>query len=293
MQVEMKRPLVIFYALIIYAVAELIWWGYMLVRLQPQRTAMILGEGSMFILVFTVGAISLHKSIKKERKLQEQKRNFLLSVTHELKSPLASIKLLLQTIQKRELTKQQVQDFIGKSLLDIERLDDMVENMLLASKIDNRSYTFPKANFNLSVLVDNIVNRLQLNKCDINEQLINAEIEPKIEMTGDKFALTSVVTNLIENAIKYSAPCEVVDVKLYSRDGKIFLEVADHGIGIADNEKSRIFEKFYRVGSEDTRNTKGTGLGLYIVKEVLEKHEASIKVKDNEPTGSIFEIVFA
>lgn len=289
----MKRPFVIFYALIIYAVAELIWWGYMLVRLQPQRTAMILGEGSMFVMVFVVGAISLHKSIRRERKLQNQKKNFLLSVTHELKSPLASIKLLLQTIQKRDLTKAQMLDFIDKSLLDIERLDDMVENMLLASKIDNRSYTFPKAKFNLSVLVDNIVNRLQLNKCDINEQLINAEIESKIEITGDKFALTSVVTNLIENAIKYSAPCEVVDVKLYSKDDKIHLEVADHGIGIADVEKSRIFDKFYRVGSEDTRNTKGTGLGLYIVKEVLDKHEASIRVKDNRPTGSIFEIVFA
>ena len=289
----MKRPFVIFCAIIIYALAELVWWGYMLVKLQPQRTAMILGEGSMFILVFTVGAISLHKSIKKERRLQEQKKNFLLSVTHELKSPLASIKLLLQTIQKRDLTKQQVHDFINKSLLDIERLDDMVENMLLASKIDNRSYTFPKAQFNLSALVDNIVNRLQLNKCDLTQQLINAEIEPKIEITGDKFALTSVVTNLIENAIKYSGPCEVVDVKLYSRDSKIFLEVADHGIGIADAEKNRIFDRFYRVGSEETRNTKGTGLGLYIVKEVLDKHEASISVKDNEPQGSIFEVVFA
>ncbi len=289
----MKRPFVIFYALIIYAVAELVWWGYMLVRLQPQRTAMVLGEGCTFIVVFVIGAISLHNSIKKERKLHEQKKNFLLSVTHELKSPLASIKLLLQTIQKRDLTKQQIQDFIGKSLLDIERLDDMVENMLLASKIDNRSYTFPKAEFNLSVLVDNIVNRLQLNKCDINEQIINAEIESKIEITGDKFALTSVVTNLIENAIKYSAPCEVVDVKLYSKESKIYLQVADHGIGIADEEKSRIFDKFYRVGSEDTRNTKGTGLGLYIVKEVLDKHEASIRVKNNNPSGSIFEVVFA
>ena len=288
----MKRSFVIFYALIIYAVAELIWWGYLLIKMMPSSIGMIMGEGSIFIVVFLAGAISLHKSINKERKLQEQKKNFLLSVTHELKSPLASIKILLQTIQKRDLTKQQVLDFIGKSLMDIERLDDMVENMLLASKIDNRSYTFPKDKFNLSVLVDSIVNRLQITKCEGTQQIIDAEIEPKIQITGDKFALTSVVTNLIENAIKYSGPCETVAVKLFSKEDKIFLEVADHGIGIADHEKNRIFDRFYRVGSEETRNTKGTGLGLYIVKEVLDRHQASIKVKDNRPVGSIFEVVF-
>ncbi len=288
----MRRSFIIFYALIIYALTELIWWGYLLAKLMPSNLMMILGEGSIFIIVFLVGAHWLHRSIKKERKLAEQKRNFLLSVTHELKSPLASIKILLETIQKRNLPKQQIMDFIGKALTDIERLDDMVENMLLASKIDNRSYTFPKAKFNLSVLVDSIVNRLQLSKCDSNQQIIDAEIEPKIEITGDKFALTSVVTNLIENAIKYSGPCEVVGVKLFSKDNRVYLQVADHGIGIADNEKPRIFDKFYRVGSEETRNTKGTGLGLYIVKEVLDKHQASIKVKDNRPVGSIFEVVF-
>ncbi|MBD1366133.1 GHKL domain-containing protein [Mucilaginibacter sp. ZT4R22] len=289
----MKRSLVIFYAIIIYALAELMWWGYMLVNLQPRRFAMIMGEGSMFVIVFLLGAYHMHASVKKERKLMEQKKNFLLSVTHELKSPLASIKILLQTIQKRDLTKAQILDFIDKSLLDVERLDDMVENMLLASKIDNRSYTFPKAQFNLSVLVDSIVNRLQITKCDCNQQIINAEIEPKIEITGDKFALTSVVTNLVENAVKYSKPCMAVDVKLFQKDGKVFFQVADHGIGISDSEKTRIFDKFYRVGSEDTRNTKGTGLGLYIVKEVLDKHQASIRVKDNRPAGSVFEVVFA
>jgi len=288
-----KRSLVIFYAVIIYAVAQLIWWGYRLYVMQPDRLGMVLGEGSMFILVFGFGAYSLHNALNREQKLQEQKKNFLLSVTHELKSPLASIKILLQTIQKRNLTREQALDFIDKSLLDIERLDDMVENMLLASKIDNRSYTFPKAEFNLSVLVDSIVNRLQITKCDCNQQIIEAEIEPKIEITGDKFALTSVVTNLVENAIKYSSPCEAVAVKLFSKEGKIHLQVADHGIGIADNEKSRIFDRFYRVGSEDTRNTKGTGLGLFIVKQVLDKHEATIRVKDNRPAGSIFEVEFA
>jgi len=288
----MRRSFIIFYALIIYALTELAWWGYLLVKLMPSSLAMITGEGSIFIIVFLVGAYWLHRSIIRERKLQEQKKNFLLSVTHELKSPLASMKILMQTIQKRDLSKQQTMDFVGKCLTDIERLDDMVENMLLASKIDNRSYSFPKDKFNLSVLVDSIVNRLQLTKCESNQQVIDAEIEPKIQITGDKFALTSVVTNLIENAIKYSGPCEIVEVKLFSKDSKVFLQVADHGIGIADGEKNKIFDKFYRVGSEDTRNTKGTGLGLYIVKEVLEKHQASIKVKDNRPVGSIFEVVF-
>ena len=131
----MKRPMIIFYALIIYALAELTWWGYMLVKLQPAKTAMIVGEGMTFVIVFVFGALSLHKSVKREKRLKEQKRNFLLSVTHELKSPLASIKILLQTIQKRSLNKEQIMDFIDKSLLDIERLDDMVENMLLASKM--------------------------------------------------------------------------------------------------------------------------------------------------------------
>jgi len=288
----MRRSFIIFYALIIYALTELAWWGYLLVKLMPSSLAMIMGEGSIFIIVFFAGAYFLHQSIIRERRLQEQKKNFLLSVTHELKSPLASMKILLQTIQKRDLNKQQTLDFIGKALTDIERLDDMVENMLLASKIDNRSYSFPKDKFNLSVLVDSIVNRLQLTKCDSNQQVIDAEIEPKIQITGDKFALTSVVTNLIENAIKYSGPCEIVEVKLFSKDGKVLLQVADHGIGIAESEKNKIFDKFYRVGSEDTRNTKGTGLGLYIVKEVLDKHQASIKVKDNRPVGSIFEVVF-
>jgi len=288
----MRRSFFIFYVLIIYALTQLVWWGYLMAKTMPSSMGMIMGEGATFILVFLAGAYFLHRSIMRERKLQEQKKNFLLSVTHELKSPLASIKILMQTIQKRDLAKQQIMDFVGKALMDVERLDDMVENMLLASKIENRSYTFPKDKFNMSVLVDSIVNRLQLTKCEGNQLIIDAEIEPKVQVTGDKFALTSVVTNLIENAIKYSGPCETVGVKLFSKDNRVYLQVADHGIGIADQEKGRIFDKFYRVGSEDTRNTKGTGLGLYIVKEVLEKHQASIKVKDNRPVGSIFEVVF-
>jgi two-component system phosphate regulon sensor histidine kinase PhoR len=290
---NMKRPYVIFYSLLIYAMAEVIWWGLLLVRSQPDRKGMIMGEGAVFLFIFIVGGYSLHKAIKKEKKLQKQQKNFLLSVTHELKSPLASIKLYLQTILKRELDKEKQKSFLTKSLVDIERLHDLVENMLLASKIDGHSYSFPKEKFNLSELVEDIVSRLQVNKCDLNQQTVSADIDRDIEIEGDRFSLSAMVNNLIENAIKYSGPCEVVKVKLFRKNNAVHLMVADHGIGIPDVEKHKIFDMFYRVGNEDTRNTKGTGLGLYIVKQVAEKHLANIFIRDNRPTGTIFEVVFA
>jgi signal transduction histidine kinase len=228
--------------------------------------------------------------LKKERTLHNQQKNFLLSVTHELKSPLASIKLYLETILKRDLGKEQTHSFLRNSLKDIERLDDLVENMLIATKIENRSYSFPKEDFDFSDLVEKVADRLQVHTC--RTQTIRAEIEKGLHLTGDKFALTSVVTNLIENAVKYSPPCSTIGVKLWRNNGAIQFEVADTGIGINDEEKLKIFDKFYRVGSEDTRKTKGTGLGLFIVKQVLNHHGAYIKVKNNAPTGSIFEVIF-
>jgi len=281
---------VIFYCLIIYAIFQLAWWGRLLLIANPNSKGMVLGETAVFVFIFFVGAYYLQKAIDQERKLHHQQKNFLLSVTHELKSPLASIKLYLQTILKRELDPAQRKSFITNSLKDIERLDDLVENMLLATKIESNSYTFPKENFNLSELVNSVAGRLQVHTC--SSQIIKLSVQQGISLTGDKFALTSVVTNLIENAVKYSPPCAEVNVILRRTDGQIQFIVADSGIGINDQEKSRIFEKFYRVGSEDTRKTKGTGLGLFIVKQVLDKHQAFIKVKNNQPSGTIFEVTF-
>ncbi|HEY1025103.1 MAG TPA: HAMP domain-containing sensor histidine kinase, partial [Sphingobacteriaceae bacterium] len=275
----MRKPLIIFYCLTLYAVIELVWWGILIIDAVPQRKGMILGEGAVFLFLFFIGAYQLHRAISKERKVQNQQKNFQLSVTHELKSPLASIKLYIETILKRDLNKDQQQTFLKNSLKDIERLDDLVENMLLATKIENHTYSFPKEEFDLSALVEKIADRLQVHTC--STQILKLDVQRDIQIYADKFALTSVITNLIENAVKYSPPCEDVDVKLERNANKICFTVADKGIGIGDAEKSRIFEKFYRVGSEETRKTKGTGLGLFIVKQVLDNHNASIKVKNN------------
>lgn len=286
----MRKPLVLFYFLVFYATAQLVWWGVLLIESQPHRKVMIIGEGIFFMLIFVVGALKLKKAFVREHKIQQQQQNFLLAVTHELKSPLASIKLAIQTILKRSLSDEQRNQFLSNSLKDIERLDDLVGNVLIATKLENLRYNFPKEDIDLSELVKNVAGRLQIHSC--TSQVIKTEVEPGLQIEGDRFAITNVVTNLIENAVKYSPPCAHVSVKLAQDNGGVVFSVADHGIGIDDNEKKLIFNKFYRVGSEDTRKTKGTGLGLYIVKTVLERHRAQIKVKDNAPSGSVFEVVF-
>jgi signal transduction histidine kinase len=287
----MKKSILIFYLLLFYAMLEMFWWGKMVIGLQPERMGMILGEGAVFIFLLGVGAYFIHASIKKEDRLHEQQQNFLMSITHELKSPLAAIKLSLQTIIKRDLDREQQAKLLSNSLKDIERLDDLVENMLLATKIESGAYSFPKEEFDFSELVAKISDRLQVHSCGC-EQIIKTKIANHVKLMGDKFAISSVVTNLIENAVKYSGQCAEVSVELGQNDGKPFLRVGDKGIGISDTEKMLIFDKFYRVGDENVRKSKGTGLGLFIVKEVLQHHDADISVKDNVPQGTIFEVTF-
>src|SRR5690606_26786525 len=112
----LRKPLLIFYFLFFYAVAQLIWWGVLLIDIAPERRVMFIGEGIFFLIIFIVGAIKLRDAFVRERKMHKQQHNFMLSVTHELKSPLASIKLYIQTIQKRELNREQQQQFLSNSL---------------------------------------------------------------------------------------------------------------------------------------------------------------------------------
>ena len=287
----MKKSILIFYLLLLYAVLEMFWWGSVVVKIQPERMGMVMGEGSVFLFLLCIGAYFIHASIKKEDKLHEQQQNFLMSITHELKSPLAAIKLSIQTIVKRELELERRNALLCNSLKDIERLDDLVENMLLATKLESGAYSFPKEEFDFSEMVSKISDRLQVHSCGC-KQIIKTNIKPNIKLFGDKFAMSSVITNLIENAVKYSGSCAEVVVEVGQNDSKLFFRVSDKGIGISELEKMHVFDKFYRVGDENVRKYKGTGIGLFIVKEVLQNHDADVTVKDNIPQGSIFEVTF-
>jgi len=315
-----------FHIVFIYIASSFIWWSYLLhknnrenfnevisrertvygqngglmsrfeqsnvyTKLQAdfQRTELMLyGEGLVFIGLITLGFWRIRKTFREEIAMTRQQNNFLLSITHELKSPLASLKLTMQTIQKRQLDAEHIKSMADMSMDDIERLELLVENILLASKIESANFSLNRELMDLSTITATIYDKIKIKH---KGQLIFInDIEKDIYIYGDRFSFASVIYNLIENAIKYSSSDGEINVTLSGDEHNAFLSVTDTGIGIPVNEKSRIFDRFYRIGTEETRKTKGTGLGLFIVKHVVEMHKGSIQVKNNSPKGSIFEV---
>ena len=315
-----SKSLFLFYILVTYIFLQFISWSYVLFKLNNEvyqykselilykssdsnevikagneflsklhkRWAMILGEGSVFLFLLTLGIIQIRKTFKKEAELATQQKNFLLSITHELKSPIASAKLQLETLQKRELDKNMQQNIISGAIADTERLNNLVENILLAAQIDNKSFSIRKEKINVSEYIHEVLKT----PISIAKQTVEMNIEKDISLDIDKMTFPSMVLNLFENAVKYSSIDSTIKIAMTKNDSKTIFKITDEGIGITDREKALIFNKFYRVGNEDTRNTKGTGLGLYIVKYISEQHNGTIIVKDNSPKGSIFEIIF-
>ncbi len=256
-----------------------------------RRWVMFISESSFFVVMILLGIFQIYRSFKSEVDLNSQQKNFLLSITHELKSPLASIKLYLETILKRDLSKEQISDFATSSIKDIDRLNDLVENMLIATKIENQAYTYPKSEINLSEVLNEIIVRFE--KLIPKTAKLETRIQSGVNLFGDVFTLKIVFLNLLENALKYSGKSAEIEVLLKQKDSNIFIKITDDGVGIPEKEQSKVFDKFYRVGNEKTRTTKGTGLGLYIVKEVVERHSGKIQIEKNEPKGTIFNITFS
>jgi signal transduction histidine kinase len=124
------------------------------------------------------------------------------------------------------------------------------------------------------------------------QQQVVLDIDNDIFLDIDRTTFPSIILNLFENAVKYSSADSIISLSLKAHKENVILKVADTGVGVSEDDRNKIFEKFYRAGNEDTRKTKGTGLGLYIVKHIVELHNGSIIVKNNIPKGSIFEVTF-
>ncbi|MEZ4953986.1 MAG: HAMP domain-containing sensor histidine kinase [Saprospiraceae bacterium] len=250
---------------------------------------MIFGEASVFVLTLVAGMWFIHKSYHRLVSANQQQRNFLLAITHELKSPIASIQLVLETLIKRELPKTKADQLAGTALKENERLLQLVENLLLSAKLES-SFEPDFEEINLVELMHDLITKAKRRHphAQINYSMSGV---PQI-MKLDRSGITLLFNNLVDNAVKYSDERPEINIGLLANGPQVSMTFADQGSGIPDNEKKRVFEKFYRIGSEETRKTKGTGLGLFIVDQIVKAHHGHISVMDNQPKGTVFKIDF-
>lgn len=307
---------IIYWFLLAYIIAALVWWfialntqnrqmaQYKLLELQPtqknygmltavikesenRKTAQYLGEGAIFLLLILAGAVFVFRAVRKQLKQGQEQQNFMMALTHELKTPIAVAKLNLETLQKRKLDETQQQRLLQITLQETNRLNALCNNMLLSSQIDAGGYriTFEETNFSelLNSCVEDFVIRFP-------DRLIASQIAKNLFINGDRLLLQMAVNNLIDNAIKYSPKESTISIFLREQKDNILLQVKDEGKGIVAEEKENIFKKFYRIGNQATKAAKGTGLGLYLTKKIVLQHNANISVTDNSPGGAIFTI---
>lgn len=253
-----------------------------------RKTGQYISEGITFVLVTLVGALFVYRSVKKQFHFNRQQQNFMMAVTHELKTPIAVIMLSAETLQKRKLEEEKQQRLMHTILQEGERLNDLASNILVTSQLEN-NYIPDAENIDFSELADKAA--LDFSNRFPN-RIIKKNIEPGIYIYAERLLIQLLINNILDNALKYSPREKPVNLKLNRQQNKAVLCIADEGSGIIDEEKKKVFDKFYRSGNESIRNTKGTGLGLYLCRRIAESFKGKIKISDNNPSGSVFIIEF-
>lgn len=325
MQPSDKKKLAIattvYWILLLYIIAALVWWFVSLEKQNDQMSALrietlnaaqprpadyaqqmtsilaqqkrgttkYLGEGLTFLALILFGAFYVFRAVRQQIKAQQQQQNFMMAITHELKTPIAVTKLNLETLQKHQLDEVRKNKILQMTLQETNRLNTLTNNILVSSQLEGNRYSFTREELNLSDLVLSAVNDFRHRFPD---RIWDVKVEEELELTGDSLLLTILLNNLLENAMKYAPASSPTLCELKQQQGNILMMVSDNGMGIPQEEKKRIFDKFYRIGNESTRTAKGTGLGLYLCKKIAADHNADIYVTDNTPTGSTFVVEF-
>lgn len=314
---------IIYWLLLLYIVAALVWWFITLEKqnqrltdlriseltskkdiLEPgkfteqylkiesdssRNTKKYIAEGITFLILILIGAFFVFRSVRRQFMMQYQQQNFMMAITHELKTPISVAKLNLETLQKYQLDADKQKKLIRMTLQETSRLDTLINNILVSSQLEGGGYTFSKEELDFSSLFKDCIREA---KSRYPERVFSEDIKPDIEIAGDPLLLQLMISNLVENAVKYSSKEKPITCKLNKAGSVVILNIIDEGVGIEDDEKTKIFQKFYRTGNEATRKTQGTGLGLYLCRKIAEDHNADISVTNKVPSGSNFAIHF-
>jgi signal transduction histidine kinase len=240
-----------------------------------------------------LGSLFVFLGLKNERKMVRMKSNFLSAVTHELKTPLTSIRMFAELLesgrQTQEEKRKRYAHLIGEEAM---RLYGMIEGILNLTRLEEKRAKVAMTPMNLTQAVHEVAGLMAAayDKAGIRLEL---RLDPDAMVNGDHDSLRSVVQNLLENSLKYSRAGTTVQVHLEDAPDRAVLRVKDQGIGISGSDLKHIFDKFYRAGDEMTRKTKGSGLGLAIVKQILDSHRAQVKVNSRLNEGTEMIITFA
>jgi K+-sensing histidine kinase KdpD len=292
-----KQTAIIFYVLAFYVALQFAWWGYHLIQLTQEvsttdtiiskKIIMITGEGLVFFLILSLGLWRIRSAIKKDQQLTDRQSNFLLSVTHELKTPLASTKLYLQTLMKRDFPLEKRNELLQKALQENQRLEEIVEAILTASRLENQTIVAHKEWIDMNALLLELATRYNAR---LDKEWIVLDMKEKIAVESDVFMVKTILINLIENALKYAGTQEKLTLFLYRDKQNSKFGTRDLGPGIPQDDQPDIFKKFVRLENEETRSQKGTGLGLFIAAEFSKLIGGTLNYTDNQPKGAIFEI---
>jgi two-component system phosphate regulon sensor histidine kinase PhoR len=223
------------------------------------------------------------------KKSQDLRSDFVANVSHELKTPLASIKGFLETILTSAKDDPQAQKKFTKIMqFQANKMQTLINDLLLLSRIEQQEHIRPKDKININEILDeNILNYVEmLKEKKINIKLINRKKD--LFVKGDQEKLTVLFRNILDNAIKYSLPNTEILIQISSRNGKIITSIKDQGIGIPRNEILRITERFYRSENAKKLKIEGTGIGLSIVKHIINQHQGDLKILSPEGKGSEF-----
>ena len=223
-------------------------------------------------------------------RLDAVRRDFVANISHELKTPIGGISILAEAISEGSDDPVLVKNFSERMKIEATRLSNLVQEIIDLSRIQNQDAMSKAVILNLKSIIEEAIylSKVRAEKRDIE---INFIAEEEIEFFGDKKQLVMAISNLIENAINYSPEHTVVSVVLKKNEGFAEIAIKDQGVGIAEADLNRIFERFYRVDSARSRETGGTGLGLSIVKHVISNHGGDVQVWSAPGTGSTFTVL--
>ena len=262
--------------------------GWILLNL---REVVLLVIGIVFFALIITGLILNTIFLVREIRRSEQHNAFLNSVTHELKTPIASIKLYLETLKTRDVTSERRDEFYDIMLADTDRLLNTVEQVLSAGRAGEKKRQMNVEKLPLSTVLNGAVEIVR-SRYHLDENVIRlTEPASDLSVLGDAGDLRTVFVNLLDNAVKYSRADRKISVraKKTTLNNKVDIFIRDNGVGIPAAELKRIFKRFYRVAGESAKETKGTGLGLAIVRSIIEKHGGKIKADSKgEGRGSTF-----